>query len=109
MIRAVVSRRDAKIIDAFEITGHADSGEYGQDIVCAAVSVLTINTVNSLTELAEINPEVEMDKETGGLMKVKLAESELSNVKGQLLLESLVLGLQSIEQNYQDYIELTLK
>ncbi|MDK1727434.1 ribosomal-processing cysteine protease Prp [Dellaglioa algida] len=109
MIRAVVSRRDAKIIDAFEITGHADSGEYGQDIVCAAVSVLTINTVNSLTELAEINPEVEMDKENGGLMKVKLAESELSNVKGQLFLESLVLGLQSIEQNYQDYIELTLK
>lgn len=109
MIRAVVSRRDAKIIDAFEITGHADSGEYGQDIVCAAVSVLTINTVNSLTVIAKIDPEVEMDKENGGLMKVKLPNSELTNPNGQLLLESLVLGLQSIEQNYQDYIKLTLK
>ncbi|WP_409022633.1 ribosomal-processing cysteine protease Prp [Dellaglioa sp. P0083] len=109
MIRAVISRRDAKIIDAFEITGHADSGEYGQDIVCAAVSVLTINTVNSLTELAKLNPDVEMDEDNGGLMKVKLSESELNDATGQLFLESLVLGLQSIEQNYQDYIKLTLK
>ncbi|MHC9532544.1 ribosomal-processing cysteine protease Prp [Dellaglioa sp. L3N] len=109
MIRAVISRRDAKIIDAFEITGHADSGEYGQDIVCAAVSVLTINTINSLTELAKMNPEVLMDEENGGLMKVKLLESEIVNSTGQLFLESLVLGLQSIEQNYQDYIKLTLK
>ncbi|MHC9536886.1 ribosomal-processing cysteine protease Prp [Dellaglioa sp. BT-FLS60] len=109
MIRVVISRRDAKIIDAFEITGHADSGEYGQDIVCAAVSVLTINTINSLTELAKMNPGVLMDEENGGLMKVKLLESEIVNSTGQLFLESLVLGLQSIEQNYQDYIKLTLK
>ena len=29
------------LITGFTLSGHADSGEYGHDIVCAAVSVLS--------------------------------------------------------------------
>ena len=32
--------------------GHAGYAAYGRDIVCASVSVLVINTINALTELA---------------------------------------------------------
>ena len=35
MIRARFLYRD-KLISGFEMRGHADSGEYGQDIVCSA-------------------------------------------------------------------------
>ena len=46
MIKGTFKRNDSGRIKTFELTGHADAGEYGSDIVCAAVSALTINTVN---------------------------------------------------------------
>ena len=36
----------------FKLEGHAGSGEYGKDIVCAAISILSINTVNSLEKFS---------------------------------------------------------
>ena len=41
----------------FEITGHAGYAEYGQDIVCAAVSVLALNMANSVERLQTIDFE----------------------------------------------------
>lgn len=88
----------------FELKGHADSGEYGQDIVCAAVSVLSINTVNSLEKLAGAVLDKEADEENGGLLRVIVADSDLDSPKVQLLLESLELGLRDIEVSYHEYI-----
>ena len=42
MIRIEVKKQNSDII-GFEVKGHAGSDEYGKDIVCAAISVLTIN------------------------------------------------------------------
>ncbi|MDN3536947.1 ribosomal-processing cysteine protease Prp [Limosilactobacillus fermentum] len=38
------------------MTGHAESGPDGQDIVCAAVSALTITTVNGLERVLKKKP-----------------------------------------------------
>ena len=35
----------------FSCIGHSGYAEQGEDIVCAAISVLVINTINSLDEL----------------------------------------------------------
>lgn len=51
-----------KLINSFELTGHADAGEYGNDIVCAAVSVLAISTVNGLQQLAKADLLVKQDE-----------------------------------------------
>ena len=37
--------------DSVTLSGHAGAAPYGQDIVCAAVSVLTINLYNSIRTL----------------------------------------------------------
>ena len=37
----------------FECNGHADFAAYGKDVVCAALSVLTINTINSIDQLTD--------------------------------------------------------
>ncbi|MSE22463.1 ribosomal-processing cysteine protease Prp, partial [Lactobacillus parabuchneri] len=47
MIQATIKHYRGHV-SGFTITGHADAGEYGQDIVCSAVSVLSITTVNGL-------------------------------------------------------------
>ncbi|MEJ1306834.1 ribosomal-processing cysteine protease Prp [Latilactobacillus sakei] len=55
MIKAdFIVNADSQII-SFQITGHADSGPYGSDIVCAAVSAVSIGTINSLQKLAVLN------------------------------------------------------
>ena len=37
----------------FHVEGHAGYADYGQDIVCSAVSVLVINCINSIDELTD--------------------------------------------------------
>ncbi|KRL01325.1 ribosomal-processing cysteine protease Prp [Liquorilactobacillus capillatus] len=90
----------------FEITGHADAGEYGQDIVCAAVSVLTISTINGMKKLVQIKPKVDANEEEGGYLSVKLSQHEFQNHDAQLLLANLELGLQAIVENYANYIKI---
>ena len=48
MIQAVFERAEDGELRSAEITGHAGSGEYGFDVVCASVSTLAINFVNSV-------------------------------------------------------------
>ena len=52
MIQAVFERAEDGELRSAEITGHAGSGEYGFDVVCASVSTLAINFVNSVEKFA---------------------------------------------------------
>lgn len=52
MICITVTESDGEYISV-ESNGHADYAEKGQDIICAAVSALIVNTVNSVETLTE--------------------------------------------------------
>ena len=91
----------------YEISGHADYSEAGSDIICSAVSALGINTANSLKELVRIPLQT---KTREGYLKVMLPESipENEHHDAQLLLESLKLGLRSIQESYgSKYLQLS--
>lgn len=103
MIHAHIAQRDG-MITGFEISGHADSGAYGQDIVCAAVSVLAINTLNSLEKLLQMKLDLVSNEAEGGYLKLTLAKKDQQDPKAQLLLESFKLGLTDVAQSYQEYI-----
>lgn len=108
MIKGIFKRDDSGRINSYQITGHADAGEYGYDIVCAAVSVLAISTVNGIESLAGIDPIVESDDENGGYLHVEIPSGntqEQSNII-QILLENLLLGMQSVQEQYNDHIQL---
>ena len=68
MIKGTFKRNDAGQIVSFTLTGHADAGPYGSDIVCAGVSALAISTVNGIASLAGFEPIVEMNEEEGGYL-----------------------------------------
>jgi len=106
MIQATIHHGSERI-DSFQITGHADSGEYGQDIVCAAVSVLAITTVNGLQRIAKIPIDVENRDQEGGYLEVHLPPKleATTELKGQTLLQSFADGLRDVATNYADYIE----
>lgn len=106
MIRVNIERnRDSGTITAFSVTGHAYYGKPGHDIVCAGISAVTIGTVNAVERLAGVNLPNEM---RDGLLKVRvpdrLDESAIGQI--QLLLESMVVMIESIQEAYGPYIAL---
>lgn len=109
MIHAFFKRNKEDSIVSFEVTGHAESGAYGTDIVCAGVSALTIGTTNSLSVLGDFIPLVETNDEVeGGYLYVELPLeiNEKQLITAQILLESLLLSLKSIVEEYPEYVKL---
>lgn len=87
--------------------GHAGYADSGSDIVCAAVSVLVINAVNSLEALTDTKMQVETD-EHSGLIDLCFTE-EIGN-SGRLLMDSLILGLKNVAGQYgEKYVKLKFK
>lgn len=105
MIKASFKRDDEGRINHFILTGHADFSEYGQDIVCSAVSAIVIGTVNNVKTLAGANSEVIMDNENGGYLKfdIKYDKTDMQNHDIAILLENLFLIYKDIVAEYSDF------
>lgn len=94
MITVTVTKKNNAYTE-FTSSGHAGYAEEGQDIVCAAVSALVINTVNSLEVLTHDRISAE---EKDGYVSFSFVEPVSEG--GTLLMDSLVLGLTEIEHSY---------
>ena len=91
----------------FNCIGHSGYAERGEDIVCAAISVLVINTINSLDKLAGEKIKL-VTNEDEGLIDCRFEEQ--INEKSKLLLDSMVLGLREIKKQYgKTFIDLTFE
>lgn len=102
--------KDAKgIWKGFSLIGHAGYGEYGSDIICASVSALAINTVNSIEAFTDDKVAVNVDEETG-LLTLSFSGNNVTE-KGQLLINSLILGLKGICEEYgnDNYLKILFK
>lgn len=85
----------------FSIEGHAGYADSGQDIVCAAVSALVINTINSIEEFTD--DAFACDCEDGAIKGWEFA-SDVSK-ETDLLMDSLMLGLENIRKSYgEEYL-----
>lgn len=105
MIEAHIARDAGGRIEAFQVTGHAGSGDYGKDIVCAAVSVLAQATVNGLEQRLGLRPQVR----TGdGDLACRLPPDLPPHLaeRAQDLLETMVFALRNLaeQERYRRYI-----
>ena len=71
MIRVTIYKDEKHQCVGFKAHGHAGFSEEGQDIVCAAVSVLTINTLNAIEKFADDRTSLVSD-ESKGLIDYRL-------------------------------------
>ena len=103
MIKVSIYKNAESKIIGFQCSGHSGYAESGHDIICAAVSALVINAMNSIEHFTSDTFEYkENDKK--GQIDFKIV-SNLSN-ESSLLLNSLFLGLQGIQEDYgQKYIK----
>ena len=88
---------------SFQIEGHAEYAEEGEDIICAAVSALVINTINSIEQFTEDTFTCDCQD---GMIKSWEFTAEVSK-ETELLMDSLMLGLSSVQKSYGDrYLEI---
>ncbi|AIG25595.1 ribosomal-processing cysteine protease Prp [Brevibacillus laterosporus] len=105
MVKVEVIRSQTGIAE-IAMTGHANAGKYGEDIVCSAVSAIILGNLNAVHLLLGLKPDVEMNTEEGGFLKWRLSSlhDPALEEKQQLLAESTVVALLAISQNYGTYI-----
>mgnify|MGYP003291984497 FL=1 len=90
----------------FSSKGHAGYAEAGYDIICAAVSALTVNTINSIEKFTDDAFKAEAKD---GMLRWKFTKFPLSK-ETHLLMDSLILGLYDIQENYgKKYIKIVEK
>lgn len=90
----------------FKVFGHSGYEESGKDIVCAGISALTINFINSVEEFMD-DRFVCSSNEEDGMIDFKF-ESQPSK-ESQVLLDSLVFGLENLAKDYKEFISLEFR
>ncbi len=90
--------------ESFSCKGHAGFARAGKDIVCSAISILTINTANSIMTLTDTKISV---SENNGFISWRFENG--CDTKADLLMDSLLIGLRSLEEEYKKYLTLEIK
>ncbi|MDR0267768.1 ribosomal-processing cysteine protease Prp [Paenibacillus sp.] len=105
MINVRILRQKDGSIRGFEVKGHANYAKHGEDIVCAGVSTVTVGTVNSLEALTGTVMDSRMND---GFLSAYLPSDGMKDrgPQAQLLLESMVVMLNSISESYGKYIQI---
>ncbi len=98
MTSVEIFRDDKGGYAGFFCRGHAGYARPGQpDIVCSAVSLLVINTVNALEQLARESLELR-SKEDEALIECRLLRPP--SREGEVLLDAMVMGLREVASVY---------
>ncbi len=101
MINAVFFKQNDVFI-GFEISGHANFAEYGQDIVCAGVTSAVMMTFNGICEILNINAHKDVSDN-----KVYLLLNDTKNNSANVFIKSLYLHLQLLSEEYINTIKIT--
>lgn len=105
MVSVIIKRNKEGKLYSLRASGHADYAEKGNDIICAAVSVLTINTANSIEALTDDEIISNMNYEE------IILDFELKTVseKSSLLMEAMLFGLKGIEEENKEYLSVKVE
>ena len=93
-----VSIKQTKSIEEIIVTGHANSGKYGKDLVCAAVSAIVTGTINAINE---IKGSVKYGVEDGYAIIQFEDDSE-----SQIIAKTMIFQLKTVEESNQNFIKI---
>jgi len=99
----LVRRASDRRIVSFAVEGHAKFAKPGKDIVCSGVSAVTVGTVNAVEALTGVELPATM---RNGWLQSDIPETgnPPADDQVQLLLESMRVMLESIEQSYGKFV-----
>ena len=105
MTRVTVYKSVVDGFKGFLVSGHAGYEDHGKDVVCAAVSILVINTINAIEAFTSDEMSCHLDQ-VAGVIECQFKHEP--SKQATLLLDTMMLGLESIQadRQYSEFIEL---
>lgn len=101
MIQVVIKKKNQQILE-IKVSGHANSAEYGKDLVCAGVSTATTGIANALVQRGFLDLGTIDLREGFVYIKVNQYEKDI-----QVVLETFEVILETIEESYSQYMKIT--
>jgi uncharacterized protein YsxB (DUF464 family) len=109
MIRSIIWRDKQGQIRRFSVKGHAYAADPGEDVVCAAVSMLVLNGINAPERLLGVVLATEDDVSPGDVqIEVPVLADQTADDNLQLLLEAMVFGLEQTAEIYPEFVKFTV-
>lgn len=103
MINVLMYKKDEWIY-RIKVSGHAGYDISGSDIVCSAVSVLVINTINAIEKFTGYKINCKANGWRSRILKLLHMRK-----KSALLIKTLELGIKSIVTEYGKYVKLSYR
>ena len=101
MIKAIYQVKDGNY-QSLRVSGHAEFGEYGRDLVCASVSSIMFGFMNGLDAL---NEDIEIQQLTNRIVIKNHTDLQVVNDYFELV----IMQLKTIEESYGDFIKVERK
>ncbi|MFD1705568.1 ribosomal-processing cysteine protease Prp [Siminovitchia sediminis] len=93
-------------ITSFTMSGHAEFAEKGQDIVCAGASAVAFGSLNAVISLTGVTPDIEQTDSGFLSCTIPSGLPAEASERMQLLLQGMIVSLQTIENEYGEYINI---
>jgi len=93
--------KESGLIIGYHASGHSEYAASGEDIVCAAASIITQSTLLGLQEVAKVKITASKDDDKA-LLEVKLHEQ---NDQAQTILKTMELALKNLQEQYPKYVQ----
>lgn len=92
---------------SFICSGHTGYADAGEDIVCAGISAIVVNTINCLQDLLKEEIEVSADEETGEIICNFM---DTPGDRAEFLVECMIHGFDWIIRQYgNEYLNYEIK
>lgn len=110
MTRVIVYKNKRGSIIGYRVDGHAGYDEFGRDIVCAAISVLSQTALIALNEVCGIDEgdiKYYIDENKGHL-SVTIPDdlTKEKRLKADIVFETMIVGIKGLLEEYSDYLTL---
>lgn len=103
MIKVIVRYKQTQIQE-IKVSGHAQSADYGKDLVCAGVSAICSGIANTLVVYHFLDENKGTIDYREGFVRIKVDQFD---ERIQVVLETFVISLMTIEESYSKYIKIT--
>ena len=104
-----LKRSDGALL-GYRANGHSGYAEAGADIVCAAISALTQTTLNGLKNVLKAPVMFDQDDDGAFIEAILTPEASEDQLRqAQLLLVTLLEGLQAIQREYPRNLRIIFK
>ena len=102
MVEIDVRKSEHGNVTGFHVSGHAGFAEHGSDVICAGVSVLVINCINSIEHFSNTKFDLIQNEKDG---VIDFTCKEPLDDRAVVLLQSLLYGLKEIQDTYgKEYV-----